>query len=114
MSLIWSRRNVLRGGMGGAALLTVPRFLVGCNKTDTTVMAAAQTVAPENPFLTWFGIDEAVIKTVMAELTSRGADFADLYFQHRRSNRVGLEDGVINKASTRVDQGVGLRVVVGD
>jgi len=114
MSTIWSRRNVLRGSLGGAALLSVPRFLVGCQKTDAAVLAAAEQSAPANPFLDWFGVDPALIRTVMTELTSRGADFADLYFQHRRSNSIGLEDGVVNQASTQVDQGVGLRVVVGD
>ncbi len=114
MSDLWSRRNVLRTGASGAAVLTVPRFLVGCGKTDAALVAAAENVAPSNPFLSWFSIDQDIIRTVMAELTSRGADFADLYFQHERSNRISLEDGQINRASTRVSQGVGLRVVISD
>lgn len=108
----WSRRTFLGTTAAGAATLVVPRFLVGCAKNDAVV--AATTALPENPFLAWFGIDDGVIRRVMAELTARGADFADLYFQHTRANAISLEDGVINRASTSVDQGVGLRVVVGD
>ena len=50
----------------------------------------------------------------LAELMSGGADFADIYFQHTRSNSVRMEDGLISSASTNIDQGVGLRVVIGD
>ena len=96
----------------GAAGLVVPQFLVGCG--PKTAPATALDPLPQNPFLTWFGIDEGLIRQVMSTLTANGADMADLYFQHTRSNSISLEDGVISKASTRVDQGVGLRVVVGD
>jgi TldD protein len=50
----------------------------------------------------------------MAELTARGADHADLYFQHSRSNSLRMEDGIVSQANSSIDQGVGLRVVVGD
>ncbi|MBK8263318.1 MAG: TldD/PmbA family protein [Nannocystis sp.] len=64
--------------------------------------------------MSWFSVDEATIHRVLAELTARGADAADLYFQHARSSSVTMEDGLISRAATSVDQGVGLRVVVGD
>ena len=64
--------------------------------------------------LAWFSVDETTIRKVMAELTARGADAADLYFQHSRSNSITMEDGLISRAASSVDQGVGLRVVVGD
>lgn len=69
---------------------------------------------PADPFLDWFGIDECVIGKIIAEMMAGGADFADVYFQHTRSNSVRLEDGLVSSASTGIDQGVGLRVVVGD
>ncbi len=62
----------------------------------------------------WFSVDESTIRTVMAELTARGADAADLYFQYSRSNSITMEDGLISRAASSIDQGVGLRVVVGD
>ncbi|MFT4627215.1 MAG: TldD protein [Myxococcota bacterium] len=108
------RRGFLRGTMAGGALLTVPGGIMGCARSPAAAVAAANTAVPVDPFSAWYGIDAATVRRVMAELTSRGADAADLYFQYRRSNSINMEDGIVSHASTTVDQGVGLRVVVGD
>ena len=70
--------------------------------------------ALDHPFLQWFGIDEAVLHRVIAEAMSRGADFSELYFQHLRHTSLSLEDGIVSHAATGVDQGVGIRAVMGD
>ncbi|MCB9764803.1 MAG: TldD/PmbA family protein [Alphaproteobacteria bacterium] len=93
--------------------MTLPPALVGCAK-GAAPLAAATDPLPPNPFLSWFGVDEALLQRVMTELTARGADAADLYFQHARTTRINLEDGIISQAVSSVDQGVGLRVVIGD
>ncbi len=67
-----------------------------------------------HPFATLFGIDESVVAQALFEAMSRGAEFADLYFQHVRTTSLSLEDGIISRASTGVDQGVGIRAVIGD
>ncbi len=99
----------------GSASLSVPAFLVGCGSkpAQQASLAPASAQTPANPFLDWFSVDEVAIQRVMAELTAKGADEAELYFQHSRSNSVSMEDGTINRASAQVDLGVGLRVVVG-
>ncbi len=61
-----------------------------------------------------FGIDGDTIREVLAEATARGADDADLYFEHTTSTAVGLSDGAVNRAHTMIDLGVGIRVVVDD
>ncbi len=61
-----------------------------------------------------FDVDEGQIRRVLGAALERGADFADLYFQHRSSRSIGLEDGLVSRASSSVDRGVGVRVVVGD
>ncbi len=104
-----SRRRFLEAAAAGTAILTMPRFLAGCPK-----VASPPVILPTNPFLEWFGIDQALIGRAMAMLTSRGADIADIYFQHKRANTITMQDGIISEASSVVDQGVGLRVVVGD
>jgi|JI6StandDraft_1071083.scaffolds.fasta_scaffold23951_2 TldD protein len=106
-----TRRNVLGVGLTGAAALTLPSYLA---LSGSPARAALLEDAPDDPFRDWFGIDETTIARVMAELMSGGADFADIYFQHTRSNSVRMEDGLISSASTNIDQGVGLRVVIGD
>jgi len=61
-----------------------------------------------------FGINEQVIKEVLAAATRYGAWDADLYFEHTESTSVALSDRKVNQAYTGVDLGVGIRVVVGD
>lgn len=107
-----SRRHFIQATGAGTALLTIPGFLAGCARSANRAMIPGQT--PENPFQQWFGIDEAVIRRVMAELTARGADRADMYFEHTRYNQLRMEDGLISSARSIIDQGVGLRVVIGD
>jgi TldD protein len=105
------RREFLGGMAAGSAVLTMPAFLAGCGVNKAITPAAAP---PENPFLEWFGVDQATVSRVMAELTANGADAADLYFQHQRTNFLGMEDGIVSRAYSEILQGVGLRVVVGE
>jgi len=105
------RRDFLGHMAAGSAVLTIPTFLSGCGVQTATAISQA---TPENPFMTWFGVDQPTASRVMAELTASGADAADLYFQHTRSNSLSLEDGIVSKANSSIRQGVGLRVVIGE
>ena len=105
------RRQFLGHMAAGSAVLTVPAFLNGCSIQQATAVAEP---TPENPFMDWFGVDQATVAKVMSELTANGADAADLYFQHSRSNSLSLEDGIVSNANSDIQQGVGLRVVIGE
>jgi len=105
------RRQFLGRMAAGSAILTMPAFLSGCGVMPATQMTAA---TPPNPFMEWFGVDDASIARVMAELTANGADTADLYFQHQRTNMLAMEDGIVSRANSGIAQGVGLRVVIGE
>lgn len=105
------RRDFIGSVAAGSAIVTMPGFLSGCGVQSATVVGET---APDNPFMDWFGVDQGTVSQVMSELTSRGADMADLYFQHTRSNSLTLEDGIVSNANSGIEQGVGLRVVVGD
>ena len=105
------RRQFLGHMAAGSAILTMPAFLQGCGVQNATTVAQG---TPENPFMTWFGVDQNTTVRVMSELTTRGADTADLYFQHTRTNSLTLEDGIVSSANSGIQQGVGLRVVIGD
>ncbi|HTP24619.1 MAG TPA: TldD/PmbA family protein [Anaeromyxobacteraceae bacterium] len=61
-----------------------------------------------------FGVTEAVVSRTLSAALSRGGDYADVFFQHRLVNDLGLEDGSVNRAFTTVELGVGVRVVKGD
>lgn len=61
-----------------------------------------------------FGVDEGLLRAAFDKALSRGADWAELYFEHRVGHSLGLEDGAVNRAYTSVSLGVGVRVVRGD
>jgi TldD protein len=64
--------------------------------------------------LSLFDVDEPALARSLAHAMGRGADYADLYFQHRRTTRIVLEDGLVSLGASGVDRGVGVRAVVGD
>ena len=61
-----------------------------------------------------FGVTEALIAEALSAALSRGGDYADVFFQHRVTNDLALEDGAVNRAFATVELGVGVRVVKGD
>ncbi len=115
----FNRRSFLQGAATGGAVLTVPGFLASCvdaqrSGAPTSPAALVTAPAPANPFDAWYGLDEAAVRKAMTVLASRGADHADIYFQHSRSNSVSFQDGIIASAYSNVTQGVGMRVVIGE
>ena len=108
-----TRRTILERAIAGSAVLAIPRFLGGCAHPDATLSAIAGAPIPD-PFAAWFGLDQALVRRVLSALSARGANFGEIYLQHTRTTQVALEDGLVSRASTGIDQGAGLRVVVGD
>ena len=47
-----------------------------------------------------FGIDAALCRRVLSVALGRGADDADLYFEHSGSTSVALSDGKVNRATS--------------
>ncbi len=58
-------------------------------------------------------IDTELAQRLLAAALERGGDFADLYFEYRRSASVAMEDGRVRSAGGGIDMGLGVRVVVG-
>ncbi|MGB5579855.1 MAG: TldD/PmbA family protein [Woeseia sp.] len=103
-----ARRAFLKQLGAGTAVISMPAFLAGCATFPAIPLSEP---VPENPFLTWFGVDEQLLARVMSELTANGATLADLYFQHARNEHLRLEDGVAAAPQISIEQGAGLRVV---
>jgi TldD protein len=61
-----------------------------------------------------YGLDEARLHGAFGAIFEHKADFADLYFQYTRSESFSLEEGIVKSGSFGIDQGVGVRAVVGD
>lgn len=58
-------------------------------------------------------IDPEMSSRLLSEALARGGDFADLFFEYRRSASVAMEDGHVRTVGGGVDLGVGVRVVQG-
>lgn len=71
-------------------------------------------VAPATFFETYFGVTKADTAKWLAIALERGADFADLFFEHRVNSALSFEEDVIKSASRGISHGVGVRVVKGD
>ena len=64
--------------------------------------------------LTHFGVTRNDLQKVIAVALEKGGDYADLFFEHTLDNGLGLQDGEVNRASSDIQYGVGIRVVAGD
>ena len=64
--------------------------------------------------LNHFGGSESDLKKVLTAALEKGGDYADLFFEHTYNNYIGLQDGAVNRASSNIDFGVGVRVLSGD
>ena len=61
-----------------------------------------------------YGLDEARLQRVLADIFTHKVDYADLYFQYTRNEAWSLEEGIVKSGSFSIDQGVGVRAVSGD
>jgi len=59
-------------------------------------------------------IEEPIIQRVLAAASSRGADFAEIFVEEKRSSSALLDDGRIEELTSGRDRGAGIRVVVGE
>lgn len=94
-------------------------FLTSCahpNVTNKPSLSAALQVdgATKGYFQSNFGIDEELVRQVLRAATSKGGDFADIYFQHKVADFIGFEDGQVNRAYAQVELGAGIRVLKGE
>lgn len=61
-----------------------------------------------------FGLSDADLFRALALIGQHRIDDADLYFQYTRSEAWSLEEGIVKTGSFSIDQGVGVRAVVGE
>jgi TldD protein len=75
--------------------------------TDTLTLARQQLLIPA-------GLAEDDLHRALACLLGHAVDSGDLYFQARRAESWGLEDGQVKNASHSIQQGVGVRAISGE
>ncbi|MDR1938013.1 MAG: TldD/PmbA family protein [Tannerellaceae bacterium] len=105
----YNRRDFIKtGSMAMLGSLAAPSFLGG-------VAGAANDKAAGISFaMNHFKISEGDLKKVLAAALEKGGDYADLFFEHTYRNSVALQDGAVNRASSSIDFGMGVRVLSGD
>lgn len=76
--------------------------------------AALTVTPPEAPFVSGnTRIDPELAQRILSRALGRGGDFADLFFEYRRSASIAMEDGRVRTVGGSIDMGMGVRVVVG-
>jgi TldD protein len=103
-----SRRDFVKVTGTGLALATLPGFI----RSGFAGVGAGN--GPYGFYFQRFGIDEDMIRKVMAEALHYGGDYCDLFFQNELSNSIRLQDNIVSSASTNVTLGVGIRVLNGN
>jgi len=59
-------------------------------------------------------MNHPALERILGTALERKADYADLYFEYRSSEGLGLEESMVNHTSKSVSQGVGVRVCADD
>ena len=75
--------------------------------TDALAYAHAHLLGPA-------GLDPRALDRAIARLMGRQLDYADLYFQATRFETWTVEDGTVKEGVHSIDEGVGVRAVVGE
>jgi len=98
------RRDLLKG----AAVITVPALIHGCAGAVPVPRAAP---GPERPYLDEFSIDESALDRAVSALGANGADFGEIYFQHRVGTTIRFANGEPDDPVRDERRGAGLRAV---
>ena len=64
---------------------------------------------PEKFFLEKFGLTERTLEQTLGAALGKRIDYADLYFEYRVNEEIGLEEGIVKQAARGISQGVGVR-----
>lgn len=110
-SKISRRKFLIDGAKGAAAIAFLPSFL---KFNPDNAYSTVKDIGSLKDYYDRFGVTEEILSKVMSEALSRGGDYCDLFFQHKISNYVILEDNQVNRAYSNIDFGVGVRVLKGD
>src|SRR3990172_1506060 len=103
------RRRFMRMSAGTLIASAAGDLLTGCAAGQPRPGGPADGIG----YFARFGVTELMIAETLGAALSRGGDYDDVFFQHRVSNDLALEDGAVNRAFTTVELGVGVRVVKG-
>jgi TldD protein len=103
----FKRREFIKlGGITVAGTIIAPSLLQSCKGAPVSETAKG--------YLDHFEVTPEQLRKVISAAMGKGADYADLFFEHTVSNGTSLQDKKVNSAYSNVIFGVGIRVLKGD
>ncbi len=106
--------NGLMNSLHAASATALNASITSSTVRPTAASTSERLEIAKKLLLAPFGLTEAHLSRALGEITSHGADDADLYFQYTRSEGWSLEEGIVKTGSFSIDQGVGVRAVSGE
>ncbi len=101
------RREFIKiSSITAAGSLIVPPFFNSCKGVRLSDNAES--------YLNHFEVTKDLLQKVISAAMEKGADYADLFFEHTLENYSSLEDGKVNSAYSNIGYGVGIRVLKGE
>ncbi len=102
-----NRRLFLKtSGTAVAGSVLLPPFMQSCQGNQISLDVKG--------YLDHFEVSTEMLQKVIGAAMSKGGNYADLFFEHKTTNSLALQDGKVNRASSNIDFGVGIRVLKGD
>jgi len=86
--------------------MVIPSILQSCKRVPLSDNAAG--------FFDHFEVTPEQLQKVILTAMEKGADYADLFFEHTVANSASLQDNKVNSAYSNIMFGVGIRVLKGD
>ncbi len=77
-------------------------------------IVAGERVIPPPILDTYFQVGKEQMNQLLGVALSKGADFADLFFEYRITSNLFFEEDMVKSAQRGIVQGVGIRAVKGD
>jgi TldD protein len=101
------RREFIKiSGLTAAGTIIIPQFLQSCTGKPLSDNAGS--------YMNHFEVNQELLHKVISAAMEKGADYADLFFEHTLDNYSALEDGKVNSAYSNIAYGVGIRVIKGE
>jgi TldD protein len=72
---------------------------------------AQEVIRAESFFDRQFGVTSRDLDKILGQALEGKADYADLYFEYRVNEAVGLEEGLVKQGSRSTSNGVGVRIL---
>ncbi len=101
------RDFMVKSSLALAALATSERWL-------GSVIAGEQVYMASNVLGTYFQVSKSEIDKLLSATLSKGADFADVFFEYRVTSNLSFEEDIVKSARRGIVQGVGIRAIKGD